>query len=34
MGSDEGVLEEAVEVEEAGTCNEGIHHPQSEEEDA
>ena len=34
MGSDEGVLEEAVEGEETVTCIEGIHHTQSEKEDA
>ena len=34
MGGDEGVLEEAVEGEEAGAGYEGIHNPQSEEEDA
>jgi len=34
MGGDEGVLEEAVEGEEVGAGYEGIHNPQSEEEDA
>ena len=34
MGGHEGVLEEAVEGEEAGGCNEGIHNTQLEEEDA
>ena len=34
MGGDEGILEEAVEGEEVGAGYEGIHNPQSEEEDA
>lgn len=34
MGGDEGVLEEAVEGEEAGAGYEGIHNSQSEKEDA